>query len=220
LSRTPRRLVVGLTGATGTIFGVRLLEALQGTDVETHLIVSRWAARTLVHETPYSLDRVRALATRTYPEQDQGAAVSSGSFVTLGMVIVPCSMRTLSAIAYGHGDNLIHRAADVVLKERRRLVLAVREAPFHEIHLENMLKLARMGVVITPPVPAFYNHPKTIDDLVNHTVNRLLDLFDIHLDVAERWSGAMVVGGAAKPPARRAAARLRAVGRQARSRSR
>ena len=117
----------------------------------------------------------------------------------MGMVVVPCSMKTLSAIAHGHGEDLVHRAADVVLKERRRLVLAVREAPLSDIHLENMLKLSRMGVVISPPVPAFYNHPKTIDDVVNHTVNRLLDLFDIHLDVAERWSG-MMAGGRALPP--------------------
>jgi 4-hydroxy-3-polyprenylbenzoate decarboxylase len=184
-----RRLIVGLTGATGMIYGVRLLQVLQGTDVETHLVVSRWGARTLVHETPFSLAQVRALATRYYPENDQGAALSSGSFLTLGMVIVPCSMRTLAAIAQGRADNLVQRAADVVLKERRRLVLAVRETPLHDIHLENMLKLSRMGAVISPPVPAFYNEPRTIDDLVNHTVNRLLDLFDIHLDVAARWEG-------------------------------
>src|SRR5712692_6044093 len=219
-TNAPRRLIVALTGATGTIYGMRLLQMLQGTDIETHLVMSKWAARTLAEETPYTVEQVQQLATHVYPLADQGAAISSGSFITNGMVVVPCSVRTLAAIAHGLGDNLIHRAADVVLKERRRLVLAVREAPFHEIHLENMLKLARMGVVITPPVPAFYNHPKTIDDLVNHTVNRLLDLFDIHLDVAERWSGTMVVGGPAKPPARRAAARLHAVGRQARSRSR
>jgi flavin prenyltransferase len=214
-----RRLIVGITGATGSIYGVRLLQALQGSDVETHLVVSRWGARTLVHETPYTLDRVQQLATRAYRDNDQGAALSSGSFVTTGMVIAPCSMRTLSAIAHGQAEDLVHRAADVVLKERRRLVLLVREAPLNEIHLENMLKLARMGVVITPPVPAFYNHPKTIDDLVNHTVQRVLDLFDIHLDVAKRWSGEMAVG-AAKPAARRAATRLQAVGRQARSRNR
>jgi 4-hydroxy-3-polyprenylbenzoate decarboxylase len=185
----PKRLVVGITGATGSIFGIRLLQVLRGTDVETHLVVSRWGARTLIHETSHTLEEVQRLATRVYPENDQGSAISSGSFLTLGMVIAPCSMKTLSAIAHGQGDSLIHRAADVVLKERRRLVLAVREAPLHDIHLDNMLKLSRMGVVICPPVPAFYNHPQTIDDLVNHTVNRLLDLFDIHLDVAERWQG-------------------------------
>ena len=187
---TPRRLIVGITGATGVVYGVRLLQALRATDVESHLIVSRWGARTLLHETPYSLADVRALATRAYAENDQGAAVSSGSFLTMGMVIAPCSMKTLSAIAHGHSDDLVHRAADVVLKERRRLVLVVRESPLSEIHLENMLKLARMGVVIAPPVPAFYNQPRSIEDVVDHTVSRLLDLFDIHLDTA-RWNGVM-----------------------------
>jgi 4-hydroxy-3-polyprenylbenzoate decarboxylase len=191
----PRRLVVGITGATGTIFGIRLLQLLQGTDVETHLVVSRWGARTLLHETPFSLAQVRRLATRAYAEGDQGAAVSSGSFLTLGMVVLPCSVKTLGEIAQGHGKDLVHRAADVVLKERRRLVLAVRESPLHEIHLENMLKLARMGAVIAPPLPAFYTHPGSLDDVVNHTVSRLLDLFDIHLDVAERWKGMMGTGG-------------------------
>ena len=186
---TPRRLIVAITGSTGTIYGVRLLQLLRDTDVETHLVVSRWGARTLLQETPFSLAEVQKLATRAYPAADQGAAISSGSFITLGMAIVPCSMRTLAAIAHGQADNLVHRAADVVLKERRRLVLAAREAPLSEIHLENMLKLTRMGAIVSPTVPAFYDHPRTIDDLVNHTVGRLLDLFDIHLDVTERWSG-------------------------------
>ena len=186
---TPRRLIVAITGSTGTIYGVRLLQLLRDTDVETHLVVSRWGARTLLQETPFSLAEVQKLATRAYPAADQGAAISSGSFITLGMAIVPCSMRTLAAIAHGQADNLVHRAADVVLKERRRLVLAAREAPLSEIHLENMLKLTRMGAIVSPTVPAFYDHPRTIDDLVNHTVGRLLDLFDIHLDVGERWSG-------------------------------
>ena len=186
---TPRRLIVAITGSTGTIYGVRLLQLLRDTDVETHLVVSRWGARTLLQETPFRLADVQKLATRAYPAADQGAAISSGSFITLGMAIVPCSMRTLAAIAHGQADNLVHRAADVVLKERRRLVLAAREAPLSEIHLENMLKLTRMGAIVSPTVPAFYDHPRTIDDLVNHTVGRLLDLFDIHLDVTERWSG-------------------------------
>ena len=202
---SPRRLVVAITGATGTLFGVRLLQVLQGTDVETHLVISRWGARTLAHETPFTVDEVRRMATRSYAEGDQGAALSSGSFVTMGMVVVPCSMKTLSAIAHGYGEDLVRRAADVVLKERRRLVLAVREAPLSDIHLENMLKLSRMGAVISPPVPAFYGHPKTIDDLVNHTVSRLLDLFDVHLDVAERWSGVM----SAQPAARKSRPRAR-----------
>ena len=192
--KIPRRLVVGMTGATGAVYGIRLLQTLRATDVESHLIVSRWGARTLLHETPYSLADVKAMATRAYSENDQGAAVSSGSFLTQGMVIAPCSMKTLSAIAHGHSDDLIHRAADVVIKERKRLVLMVREAPLSEIHLENMLKLARMGVVIMPPVPAFYDHPRSIDDIVDHTVGRVLDLFDIHIENAARWPGAMGVG--------------------------
>jgi 4-hydroxy-3-polyprenylbenzoate decarboxylase len=187
--RDPRRLIVAITGATGSIYGIRLLQALHGSDVETHLVISGWGARTLLHETPFSLDEVRRLATRAYSENDQGAALSSGSFLTVGMVVAPCSMRTLAAIAHGHAENLVHRAADVVLKERRRLVLLVREAPLHDVHLENMLKLSRMGTVISPPVPAFYSQPKTVDDIVNHTVQRALDLFDIHLDVAARWTG-------------------------------
>ncbi len=141
----PQRLVVGITGATGTIFGIRLLEALQGSSVETHLIVSKWGAHTLAEETSYTLDRVRQMASFSYAASDQGAAISSGSFVTAGMVIAPCSMRTLAAIASGQGEHLVHRAADVVLKERRKLVLLVRETPLNDIHLENMLKLSRMA---------------------------------------------------------------------------
>ena len=184
----PRRLIVGITGASGSIHAVRLLEMLRDTDVETHLVISRWGARTLVHETNYTPEQVQRLASVVHPLTDQGAAISSGSFVTMGMVIVPCSVRTLAAIAHGLGDHLVHRAADVVLKERRRLVLAVREAPLSEIHLENMLRLARMGVVIAPPVPAFYSRPDTIDEIVNYTVARLLDQFGIHIDMA-RWPG-------------------------------
>jgi len=196
MSETARkRLIVGITGATGTIIGVRLLQVLQGSDVETHLVMSKWAGRTLIHETPFTVEQVQQMATRNYPPSDQGAAISSGSFLTSGMVVAPCSMRTLAAIAQGQGDNLIHRAADVVLKERRKLALVVREAPLNDIHLENMLKLSRMGVVIIPPVPAFYNHPRTIDDLINHIVMRILDQFDIHLDVANRWDGIMSTDG-------------------------
>ena len=188
----PTRLIVGITGATGTIFGVRILQMLHGSGVETHLVVSKWAARTLTHETPHSLKYVQSLATQNHGIGAQGAAISSGSFVTLGMVIAPCSMRTLAAIAHGLGDNLIHRAADVILKERRKLVLVVRESPFNEIHLENMLKLARMGVVILPPVPAFYNNPQNLDDMINHVAMRVIDQFDIHLDVMNRWDGVLL----------------------------
>jgi len=188
----PTKLIVAITGATGTIFGVRLLQMLHGSGVETHLIMSKWGTRTLIHETDYTVEQVERMATRHYPLGDQGAAISSGSFTTLGMVIAPCSMRTLASIANGLGDNLIHRAADVILKERRKLVLVVRESPFNDIHLENMLKLSRMGVVILPPVPAFYNHPQNLDDMINHVAMRTLDQFDIHLDVMNRWDGVML----------------------------
>ncbi len=188
-----RRLIVGVTGATGVILAVRLLEKLRDAGLERHLVLSKWAVRTLLHETSYSVDDVQRLATETYQPNDQGAQISSGSFLSAGMAIVPCSMKTLAAIAHGHGDNLIHRTADVMLKERRKLVLAVREAPFNDIHLENMLKLSRMGVVICPPVPAFYQRPRTLDDLIDHTVIRILDQFGIHLDAA-RWDGEMGTG--------------------------
>jgi flavin prenyltransferase len=188
------KVIVGISGATGAIYGVRLLERLRDAGVETHLVISRWGARTLMHETPYSREQVEALASFTYPPGDMGAAISSGSFRTDGMIIAPCSAKTLAAIAHGFGDNLIHRAADVVLKERRRLVLLVREAPLSEIHLENMLKLSRMGAVVLPPLPAFYNHPRTIDDLVDHTVSRVLDQFGLETNGVERWAGEMGVG--------------------------
>ena len=191
MTTAPTRLIVGLTGASGSIYGIRLLEMLHGTGIETHLVISQWAARTLVHETSYTLQQVQNLATERYAIGDVGAAIASGSFLTMGMVIVPCSMRTVGAIAYGVGDNLIHRAADVVIKERRRLVLAVREAPLSAIHLENMLKLARLGVSICPPTPAFYNHPASLDDVVTYSVARLLDQLGIHLPEHERWSGEM-----------------------------
>ncbi len=197
---TTERLIVGITGATGTIFGVRLLETLRKTNVETHLVMSKWAARTLAHETAYSLEQTQALADHTYQPGNQGAAISSGSFLTRGMIVAPCSMRTLAAIATGQGDNLLHRAADVILKERRKLVLLVRESPLNDIHLENMLKLSRMGVVILPPVPAFYNHPNTLDDMINHIVMRALDQFEIHVDTAQRWNGEMSVGGKSPEP--------------------
>lgn len=188
------RLIVGITGATGIIYGVRLLERLRDAGVETHLVISRWGARTLLHETPYSRKQVEALAHAAYAPSDMGAAISSGSFATAGMIIAPCSARTLGAIAHGFGDSLVHRAADVVLKERRKLLLAVREAPLSEVHLENMLKLSRMGVIILPPVPAFYNHPRSLADIVEHTVARMLDHFGIEVPGAARWTGEMEVG--------------------------
>ena len=195
MTGTSNRLIVGITGATGSVFGIRLLEALERAGIETHLVISKWGARTLLHETPYTLEQVHTKASHHYAPGDQGAPVSSGSFLTRGMVVAPCSMRTLAAIATGQGDSLIHRAADVILKERRRLVLVPREAPLHEIHLENMLKLARMGVTILPPMPAFYNHPNSLDEMVDHIVMRILDQFDIHLDLADRWDGEMSIRG-------------------------
>ncbi len=195
INKKRERLIVGITGATGTIFGVRLLEALRGANVETHLVMSKWAARTLAHETAYSLEQVQELADHTYAPGNQGAAISSGSYLSRGMIVAPCSMRSLAAIATGQGDNLLHRAADVILKERRKLVLMVRESPLNDIHIENMLKLSKMGVVILPPVPAFYNHPQTLDDMINHIVMRALDQFEIHVDAARRWDGEMSVNG-------------------------
>ena len=190
------RLIVGITGATGSIYGVRVLERLREAGVESHLIVTRWGARTLLHETPYSKEQVESLATQSYNAADMGAAISSGSFKTDGMIVAPCSAKTLGAIANGYGDNLVHRAADVTLKERRRLVLALREAPLSDIHLENMLKLSRMGAVVMPPVPAFYTMPQTVDDIVDHTVARLLDLFGVEVKGAARWTGEMNVRSA------------------------
>jgi flavin prenyltransferase len=184
-----RNLIVGITGATGTLFGVRILQLLQGTDVDTHVVISRWGAHTLAEETEYTVEQVQAMATHAYPIGDQGAAISSGSFVTMGMVIAPCTVSTLASIAYGNGTNLVHRAADVTLKERRKLVLLVREAPLSDIHLENMLKLSRMGVVIMPPVPAFYNKPQSLEEMIDHVAMRALDQFGIHLDPMRRWDG-------------------------------
>ena len=180
-------IIVGISGASGAIYGVRLLEALHDKKIPAHLIVSKSAALTLKEETDVSIDHVRALAQTTYQNTDIGAAISSGSFRTRGMVIAPCSIRTLSDIAYGTTDSLLSRAADVTLKERRRLVLVVREAPLHAGHLRSMLAATENGAVIVPPVPAFYHRPKTIDDIVNQTVGRCLDLFDIDVGLVKRW---------------------------------
>lgn len=184
------RLVIGICGATGAIYGIRLLEILREMpEVETHLVISKAAERTIPWETPYTVEQVARLAATRYPAGDIGAALSSGSFQTQGMVIAPCSVKTLSAIATGYSDNLLSRAADVTLKEHRRLVLLVREAPLTIGHIRNMTACAEMGAIIVPPVPAFYNHPKTIDDIVNHTVGRVLDLFSIDSAIVERWEG-------------------------------
>jgi flavin prenyltransferase len=183
------RLVVGITGATGAAIGIRLLEVLGALDVETHLVLSRWAMATIEMETGNTVRQVQALAARCYEHQAQAAAISSGSFRTDGMIVAPCSMKTLAAIRIGYGEGLIPRAADVTLKERRRLVLVPRETPLSEIHLENMLALARMGTVMVPPMPAFYNHPAGLTDIVDHIVARVLDQFGLDSDLTTRWEG-------------------------------
>ncbi len=183
------RLVVGITGSSGAIFGIRALEALKALGVETHLILTQWSRATISHETSFTPDQVERLASVVHHEDNQAASISSGSFRTDGMLIAPCSMKTLAAIRTGYGDTLVCRAADVVLKERRKLVLLARESPFSEIHLDNMLTLARMGAVIFPPVPAFYNRPKTIDEMVNHIVGRVLDQFGLETPGIRRWQG-------------------------------
>ncbi|HBF73920.1 MAG TPA: 3-octaprenyl-4-hydroxybenzoate carboxy-lyase [Lactobacillus sp.] len=186
-----KKIVVGITGASGTIYGIRLLEALaQDPSVETHLVMSRWAKENLaVENTGYTEKEVRELANVVYDDRDMGASIASGSFQHDGMVIVPASMKTVAGIATGLADNLIARAADVTLKERRPLLLVPRESPFNQIHLENMLKLSRMGVEIIPPIPAFYNNPQTIDDLIDHNTMKLLDHLHLSNDYSSRWQG-------------------------------
>lgn len=184
------RLIVGMTGATGAPLGVRLLEWLRELpDVETHLVISRWARTTIELETPYSVQEVGKLADAVYKPNDQAAAISSGSFPTDGMVIVPCSMKTVAAIRTGYADTLVARAADVTLKEHRPLVLVPRETPLSEIHLENLLALARKGIRIVPPMPAFYNNPTSVDDIVDHIIGRVLDQFGLPAAKVRRWSG-------------------------------
>jgi flavin prenyltransferase len=182
-----KRLVVGISGASGVIYGVRLLEACQTLPIETHLVMTRTAEVTLAHETSLKVSDVRRLADVAYKIDDFAGAISSGSFRTMGMVVVPCSMRSLGEIAHGISSNLLTRAADVVLKEHRRLVLVARETPIHTVHLRNMTTLSEMGAIIAPPVPAFYNKPKSLDDVVNHTVGRVLDLFDLDTGTVKRW---------------------------------
>lgn len=184
------RVLVGITGASGVIYGIALLEALKKLRVETHLILSRQAESIIAMETAYTTGDVHALASCVYNEEDWGAPVASGSFLHQGMVIVPCSMKTLAGIATGYAENLIQRAADVTIKEQRRLVLVPRESPFSAIHLENMLKLARLGVVIAPPVPVFYHRPEKIADLVGFSVGRILDLLGVENELFKRWNGA------------------------------
>ncbi|MCU5775275.1 UbiX family flavin prenyltransferase [Erwiniaceae bacterium BAC15a-03b] len=181
------KLVVAITGATGAIIGVRLLQALRELEVETHLILSKWARATIQLETDWQVKDVLALASKTWNEHDQAAAISSGSFRINGMVIAPCSMKTLAAIRSGFADGLIARAADVALKEQRKLVLVPRESPLNAIHLENMLALTHAGAMMLPPMPAFYNKPATTGDIVDHFVSRILDQFGLDNDFTKRW---------------------------------
>jgi flavin prenyltransferase len=183
----PLPLIVGISGASGAIYGVRLLEVLKKHRIPAHAIISKTAVLTLREELGLSLDKVQALAHVSHPNGDLGATISSGSFRTRGMIIAPCSIRTLSDIAYGTTDSLLSRAADVTLKERRRLVLLVRETPLHTGHLRSMLAANESGAIIMPPVPAFYQRPQTVDDIVNQSVGRCLDLFDIDVGLVKRW---------------------------------
>jgi flavin prenyltransferase len=187
MTASPRRIIVGISGASGVIYGIRMLETLRRLEIETHLVMSRSGEVTMALETGWKVADVRKLATVFHRIDDIGASISSGSFRTLGMVVAPCSMRSMSEIAHGITSSLLTRAADVVLKERRRLVLMVRETPLHLGHLRTMTQLAEMGAVIAPPVPAFYSRPADIDDMVNHTVGRVLDLFDIDTSTLRRW---------------------------------
>ena len=195
--KSPRRLIVGMSGSSGVIYGIRMLELLRGMpDIETHLIMSGSAKLNVRLETDWSLQEVEDLAHQVHDVKDIAASISSGSFKTLGMVIAPCSIKTLSGIAHSYSDNLLTRAADVILKEGRKLVLMVRETPLHVGHCKLLLETAMLGAVLAPPMPAFYNRPASLDDIINHSIGRVLDLFDIDSKLVKRWAGAR---GAAKP---------------------
>lgn len=181
------RMVVGITGASGIQYGIRVLETLKRQQIETHLIMTKAAHQVRHHETSLSTDEIHQLADCVYNIQDIGCSLASGSYQTLGMIVAPCSMHTLAEIANGFSSNALTRAADVMLKERRRLVLMVRESPFNQAHLENMLKVTQMGGIICPPVPAFYNKPENLDDIINHSVGRVMDLFHLETTLVKRW---------------------------------
>jgi flavin prenyltransferase len=187
MAQTKQRLVIGISGASGVVYGVRALEALRGSGIQTHLVMTKTAEMTLAYETKLKAKDVQRLADVVHPIQDLGASISSGSFRTLGMLVAPCSIRSLSEIAYGATSNLLSRAADVALKEKRRVVLMVREAPLHLGHLRAMAAAAEIGAVILPPVPAFYAMPESVDDIVNHSIGRALDLFGIETGLVKRW---------------------------------
>lgn len=185
----PKKMIVAITGASGTIYGIRLLEALSTIGVETHLIMSDSAKITMAMETSFTPSYVESLATEVHSAKNVGASIASGSFRTLGMVVAPCSVHTMSDIAWGSTSNLITRAADVALKERRRLILLFRETPLHAGHIKTMAQVTENGAIVMPPVPALYTNPKSIDDIINHTVGRVLDLFDLDNDLVKRWNG-------------------------------
>jgi len=184
-----KRIIVGITGATGVIYGIRLLKVLREMPVETHAVISDAAKENIIIETDYTVEDVQKLAYKVYDMKNMAAAISSGSFKTYGMVIAPCTVKTLSGIAHSYNDNLLIRAADVVLKERRKLILVVRETPLHKGHLELMSRVADIGGIILPPVPAFYHSPRTIDDLLDQTLGKILDLLDIDNSLFTRWQG-------------------------------
>jgi 4-hydroxy-3-polyprenylbenzoate decarboxylase len=198
----PKRLIVGISGASGIVYGIRTLEHLRRAGIETHLVMSKAAEMTLVYETDLKVKDVRAMADVYHTMTNIGASISSGSFRTMGMLIVPCSVRTMGEIATGVTSSLMSRAADVVLKERRRLVLAFRETPLHSGHLRTMAQLSDMGAIIAPVVPAFYTRPKTLDDIIDHTVGRLLDLFDLDVGAVKRWKAESGLDIARKPLAK------------------
>ncbi len=183
------RLIVGISGASGVIYGIRLLQVLSTQKIETHLIISEVGEKNIKYETTWKLEEVRALADFTYAINDIGARISSGSFKRDGMVVMPCSIKTLSGLCYSYASNLLLRAGDVTLKERKPLILAVRETPLHKGHLAAMLQLTEMGAIIMPPVPSFYHKPQTIDDIIDHTVSRVLDLLNVEHNITPRWSG-------------------------------
>jgi 4-hydroxy-3-polyprenylbenzoate decarboxylase len=187
-----KKLIVGISGATGAIYGIRLLEVLSKSDVETHLVITEAAQKTILMETSLKVEDVKSLAKVSYDIKNLGADISSGSFLSEGMVIIPCSIKSLSGIANSFNENLLIRTADVTLKERKKLVLVVRETPLHLGHIELMLQASRMGAILLPPVPAFYFYPKTIDDLINHTIGKVLDLFGINHHLFNRWGSSEV----------------------------
>ncbi|WP_394044097.1 UbiX family flavin prenyltransferase [Roseixanthobacter liquoris] len=189
-----RRMIVGISGATGIVYALRILEALRLLDIKTHLVMSKPGERTLAHETGLKVRDVRAMADFSYSDADIGAAIASGSFRTMGMIVAPCSVRSLSAIATGNTDGLLTRAADVCLKERRRTVLMFRETPLHAGHIRAMAQATESGAILFPPVPAFYDRPASLDEMVNHTVGRVLDLYDLDAGLFHRWGGQAEAG--------------------------